>query len=106
MRIQIEAKGFELTPSLTKFIEEKIGGLDRFIKRWDKDNSVITRVEVSKTTKHHQKGEIFYAEVNMDLPHKVLRVEETNNEIHTAIDRAKDRLKNEIVRLKEKATEH
>lgn len=106
MRIHIEATGFELTPSLKKFIEEKIGGLDRFIQRWDRNDSVIVRVEVSKTTKHHQKGEIFYAEANMDLPHKVLRVEETNVEIHTAIDEVKNRLKNEITRLKDKETEH
>ena len=106
MRIQIEAKGFELTPSLKEFIEQKIGGLSRFMKRWDQNDSVIARVEVARTTKHHNKGQIFYAEVNIDLPHKVLRVEETNVEIHAAIDRLKDRLKNDILRLKEKAAEH
>ena len=106
MRLQIKATGFELTPSLKNLIEEKIGGLARFIQRWDKNDAVLTRVEVGKTTNHHQKGDVFYAEANMDLPNKMLRVEETNNDVHTAIERVKDRLKNEIVRLKDKLTDH
>ena len=41
-----------------------------------------------------------------DLPQEVLRIEETNEEMHAAIDKLKDRLKNELLRLKEKLADH
>ncbi len=106
MRIQLKAKGFELTPSLTEFTETKLGSLEKFIKRWDVNDSVIIRIELAKTTQHHHKGNVFYAEANLDLPHRVLRVEETATDIHAAIETLKDRLKNELLRVKEKDAEH
>ena|SRR3989344_9140164 len=106
MRIQINAKGFEFTPSLKIFVEGKLLPLAKFIKRWDENDSVIIRVELARTTQHHHKGNVFYAEANMDIPKHLLRVEETNTDIHAAIDKLKDRMKNEILRIKERAVEH
>ena len=106
MRIQIKANGFELTSSLRDFIEEKFSPLNKYVARWDEADSVILRIGVAKTTKHHHKGDVFLAEANLDLPHKVLRVEENNLEIHIAIERLKDRLKNELLKIKDKMVEH
>ena len=106
MRIQIKAKGFDLTPSLTQLVEKKFRSLEKFLFNWDENDSVILRIEVSKNTKHHQKGMVFYAEANLDLPKNVLRVEETNEDMHAAIDKLKDRLKNDLLRLKEKLADH
>ena len=107
MRLQIKTKGFDLTPSLQDYVEEKIGTLEKFIERWDKENAVIVDVEISKNSEHHNKGQIYYAEANMQLPNTpLLRVEETNEEMHVAIDKMKDRLKTELLRFKEKATDH
>ncbi len=102
MRIHIKATGLELTPPLKEFIEEKLGMLAKYIQRWDENNSVIARIEIAKTTKHHQKGNVFYAEANVDLPHQVLRVEETNVDAYAAIEKLKDRLKTELLRIKDK----
>lgn len=106
MRLQIKATGFELTPSLRQFIEDKLGGLENILKRWDENDSVIIRVEVAKNTKHHQKGNIFYVEANIDLPKKVIRVEEVGEDMREAVDKLKDRLKNEVSKIKEKATDY
>lgn len=106
MTIHIKATGFDFTPALHKEVENTLKGLAKFVQRWDEEGSVLLRVEIAKTTKHHHKGNIFYAEANMDIPKKVLRVEETNTDIHTAIAILKDRLKNEIIRYKEKMIEH
>ena len=106
MRLQIKATGFELTPSLQKLIEDKFNGLAKFILRWDENDSVILRVEVAKNTKHHNKGKVWYAEANLDLPKNILRVEELAEDLHEAVDNLKDRLKNEILKLKEKLSDH
>ena len=106
MILQIKATGFELTPALKKFIEDKFLGFEKYIGRWDENNSVILKVEVAQNTKHHQKGNIFYAELNMDLPKNVLRIEEVGTDMYQAVEKSKDRLKNELLRLKEKEADH
>lgn len=106
MRIQIKATGFEMTPSLQQFVEEKITGLEKYLSRWDEGDGLIVRVEVAKTTNHHQKGEIFMAEANLDLPKHMIRVEETNEDMHKAVEAMKDSLKAEISKVHEKEADH
>ncbi len=106
MRLQIKAKGFELTPSLQQFVEEKMGGLGKYVSRWDENDALLMTVEVAKTTNHHNKGEVFYAEANLDIPKHLLRVEETAEDMHAAIDVLKDRMKNELLKLKDRLADH
>jgi len=51
---------------------------------------------------HHQKGNIFRAEVNLDLAGKLLRVEKTEKDLYKAIDKVKDHLARSIRRYKQK----
>ena len=106
MKLQIKATGFELTPALQQLVEKKFGGLEKFLTKWEANRELLLRVEIAKNTKHHNKGMVWYAEANLDLPQKVLRIEETNEELPAAVDKLKDRLKNELLRLKEKLTEY
>ncbi len=101
MRIQIKTKDLDLTPPLKDFIEEKIGSLEKFIKKYDPNDAVLADVEVSRTTRHHQKGNVFYAEVNLHLPNKLLRAEDEDFDARVAVNRAKDKLKREIEKYKE-----
>lgn len=106
MRLQVKATGFELTPTLQAFVEERFLSLEKFLTRWDENNSVIARIEISKNTKHHNKGEVFYAEANLQIPKHLLRVEETAEDMHAAVDILKDRLKNELLKLKDKISDY
>jgi len=106
MRLQIKATGFELTPALQQLVEKKFSGLEKFLAKWETNRELLLRVEIAKNTKHHNKGMVWYAEANLDLPQKVLRIEETNEEMPAAIEKLKDRLKNELLRLKEKLADH
>ena len=87
---------------MTRFIEEKIGALEKFVKRWEEQGEIEATVEVARTTKHHNKGDIFYAEVNIELPGKLLRAEHEDQDLRLAIDKVKDKIKREITRFKEK----
>lgn len=95
-----------MTPSLQQLVEEKIMGLEKYVSRWDESDGVIVRVEVAKTSNHHQKGQIFMAEANLDLPKHVIRVEETDEDMHKAIESMKDSLKAEILKAHEKEADH
>ena len=106
MKLQIKATGFELTPALEQLIEQKFGGFSKFLTKWETNRELVLRLEIAKNTKHHNKGMVWYAEANLDLPQGVLRAEETNEDMHAAIDKLKDRFKNELLKLKEKLNDH
>lgn len=106
MRLQIKATGFELTPSLQGLVEKKFSGLEKFLATWEINRELLLRVEIAKNTKHHNKGMVWYAEANLDLPQKVLRIEETNEAMQAAIDKLKDRLKKELLKLKDRLNNH
>jgi ribosomal subunit interface protein len=92
----IKATNILLTPALKIYIEEKLGALERFVKRWEKESDIKIHVEVGRTTRHHHKGDVFRAEANILLPGTMLRAEDEDFDIHVAIDRVRDRLKREI----------
>jgi len=102
MQINIKATNFELTPDIKEYIDEKVGGLVKFIHH--PDASVQAWVEVGLTTRHHQKGDIYRAEIQIRLPHieKGVRVESEQEGLYAAIDDARDEMKRELIRVKER----
>ncbi len=100
MRIILKGTNVELTQELRDYVDEKIGGLDKFLK--NVDGTLEARVELAKTTRHHQQGNIYRAEVNLDFSGKILRVEEEREDLFSAIDGVEDELKRRIVSYKDK----
>ena len=101
MKIDIKAKNIELTTPLYNYIVEKISSLERFTQKWEADGVVEARVEVERTTKHHHKGPVYFAEINLHLPGKVFHGEQTDWDIRIAVDKARDELQREIKKYKE-----
>jgi putative sigma-54 modulation protein len=58
--------------------------------------------EVAKTVGGQHKGDIFRAEVNLEVPNEILRVEKTESDLYKAIDKVKDHLELIIKKYKEK----
>lgn len=101
MKINIKSTNLELTPALREYLEEKIGMLKKFLKRWEAEGVTEIWVEVGRTTRHHQKGEVFRAEADLRVPGKVLRAEEESFDVRAAIDKMRDTLKREIIKYKD-----
>jgi putative sigma-54 modulation protein len=106
MRMTIEATGFEITPTIRAYIDNKIGSLARLLKRFEQERELTAIVEVGRTTKHHKHGNVFRAALNLDLPGKVVRAESENEDLRTAVDEVKNKLKNELDKYKNKLTNH
>lgn len=98
MKIDISTKNITLDEKLEGFIEDKIGSLDKYLG----PGLVSARVEIGKPSKHHKTGPVFYAEVNLKVGGKLLRAESSHLDIRSAIVQAKDELKSEIKKFKEK----
>ena len=112
MKIVIKSKNFKLTPTLYKYIEEKIGSLEKFIKilySEDYFNHFFGKgkprfeawVEIGRTILDQRKGPIFFAECQMRFPKRSLRAEAKNKDLKLAINEVKDELQRELKEYKE-----
>ena len=101
MKIIIKGKNIKLSPSVNQYIEEKIGGLKKFLKKFNPE-LIEARVEIGKITRGQRQGDIFRAEVNLNINGKLLRVAKTEESLPAAIDLVKDDLAKEIKDYKDK----
>lgn len=99
MKINIRANNLKMTPAIKTYIEEKMVGVEKFLGKIPVINCDF---EVELTTKHHHKGDIFRAEVNLEIAKDLLRVEKLEADLYKAIDKVKDHLVDLIKRHKEK----
>lgn len=104
MVINIHAVKLDLTPSMKKYIETKILSLSRLLKRFEEKREILVNFEISRTTRHHKHGEVFYAEANMRLAGKLLRAEAYHADARGAVDAVKDILREGIGSYKESKT--
>ncbi|MCL4405011.1 MAG: ribosome-associated translation inhibitor RaiA [Patescibacteria group bacterium] len=95
MNISVKATNISLTTPLKEYIDEKIGGLEHLLARVD-TSTVKAVVEVGRDSKHHQKGDVYRAEVNIELPDGMLRAEHSDWDVRIAIDSVRDKLRREI----------
>lgn len=86
-----------MTDAIHQYVEEKMSGLTKFF-----DNIVHVDADVGMRSSHHNKGKIFYAEVNLQVPGKVVRVTKDAEDLYKAIDKVKDHLKVELEKIKGK----
>ncbi|MEK7516377.1 MAG: ribosome-associated translation inhibitor RaiA [Patescibacteria group bacterium] len=96
MQITIKATNFSLTPAIESLVEEKLGGLAKYIQPLDATGVALCVVEVGKTTRHHLKGPFFRAEADVRLPGRVLRAEASEKTLLRALVTVKRELQKQI----------
>ena len=101
MNISIKTTGIEPTDALTQYVTEKVNAAAKFLRADDAGN-VAAQVEIGKTTKHHQSGNVFRAEVNVRMDGKTFRAVSEQEDLYAAIDDMKDELVREITSAKDK----
>ncbi|MCK5096187.1 MAG: ribosome-associated translation inhibitor RaiA [Candidatus Pacebacteria bacterium] len=100
MKINVKTTGIELTEALSDYVDDKMGQIEKFIDV--NDESVVCNVEIGVSTKHHQSGEIFRAEINMHMSGKDLRAESEKEDLYLAINDAKEEIVEEVKSYKAK----
>lgn len=98
MNLTIKTKNISLDDALRVFVEDKIGGLGKFIK--DPNDLIEVRVEIGKPSKHHRSGRVYYAEVNLKMGGKLLRATCQHEDLRNAIVDVKNELQRQIKKLK------
>ncbi|OGM96876.1 MAG: ribosomal subunit interface protein [Candidatus Yanofskybacteria bacterium RIFCSPHIGHO2_02_FULL_41_11] len=98
MKIELYGRNIKLDEPLKIFVEDKIGGLERFVGQ----GPIEARVEIGLPSKHHRSGRIYYAEVNLKIGGKLLRATCQHEDLRNAIVDVRNELQGEIKKFKDK----
>lgn len=96
MTVELQARHFDLNPAIKEHVETKVGRLDRYLPDIHATTVVLEREVV------RSQGEVFSAEITAWVDKAVLRAEETNPDVYTAVDVAADRMFRQIEKYKGK----
>ncbi|MCX6738302.1 MAG: HPF/RaiA family ribosome-associated protein [Candidatus Parcubacteria bacterium] len=109
MKVNIKTTNIELDEALVVWVNDRIGELDRILGAFGPESvstgekeKVEAFVEIGKISKHHLKGDVFRAEVQLILPKKSLRAVARDNDLRVAINIAKEEIQGEIKKYKGK----
>lgn len=100
MKVTIQGTGIELTEAIKQYAEEKVQSLEKYF-----DQILQADIDVGMNSHHHNKGKVYYAEVNLSVPGKLVRVVKESEDLYKAIDKVKDHLKVELEKMKGKMNE-
>ncbi len=94
MRLNIKATNFTITDAVREYLEKRLVTLDKLIPL--EDPAVMIDVELGCTTKHHQSGDIFFAEINIHRGKETFRAVSNRPDIQSAIDNMRDDIAGEL----------
>ena len=101
MQIKIKTTNIEMTDAISSYVEEKLQSLEKFAIPHDEENPLLY-VEVGKTTNHHQSGDVYRAEVTMNVRGKQFRAVSKKDDLYAAIDDMRAELMRELTSHKTK----
>lgn len=99
MQTRIKATKIELTEAIREYVDKKMTMLEKYLGSY---NVINCDVEVGMTTSKHNKGQIYKAEINLQVPGELIRIEKEAEDLYKAIDKAKDHMAQAIVKYKDK----
>lgn len=92
-------KDYKIDPELAKYIQKKIGKLDKHMKR---QNRAVARADVKLKENTSKGGKKCTAEVILHIPGEKLVATESTMNMYAAVDIVETKLQNQLKRYKEK----
>jgi ribosomal subunit interface protein len=101
MRYTIKTIHLPVSAALTKDVERKIVmPLKKIIG--SRSEAVSLVVELLRETRHHRKGAIWTARLNINIGKHMIRVEQSGEDIHEAVDLCAAELREDVKKFKER----
>lgn len=97
MQIIISGKGVSLTDAIEDYVNKKINALDKYLP-----GIIRADVVLGKETKHHAKGDIFFAECKLEVVGNDIFYRSVAGDVYAAIDAVRARLEGELKKRKGK----
>lgn len=99
MKINITGNNLDLTPAIKEYIETHLASLEKLLTKYD-EASVEAHVVAGRTTKHHLHGDVYQAEIHLNIPHKSFMAKADGSDLRVVFDEAKNKLKRELTDYK------
>lgn len=93
MNINIKTTGITLTASISDYVSKRLEKIDKILQS---DPSAQCNVELGKTSGHHQKGDIFRAEIHIVGSGKDAYASHEKDDLYAAIDIVRDDILREL----------
>lgn len=100
MKINIKSTNLAVSPDINTYLNEKLKSVIKLIDQ--NDETAMFNIELGRTTRHHQTGDIFRAEINLYSQGGNNRAVSESSDIFSAIDLVKDQMLNELRGVKGK----
>ena len=97
MKFNIHGKKLDVTESIKKYIEEKIGRLDKYFENPD---------DITATALIKLRGNDQVVEVTINANKFILRGEESNKDLYASIDKVSDKIERQIRKNKTRMKKH
>ena len=99
MNINIKTTAISLTPAISGYTNKRLEKVQTLLAN---DPSAKCDIELGKTTEHHQKGEIFRAEIHIVGANKNIYASSEESDLYAAIDIVRDQVVLELTSEKGK----
>ena len=99
MNTNIKATNIELTSAISDYVNKRLSTIEKFIKQGEKASAYV---EVGKTTNHHNKGDIFRAEFNVEIAGNKFYTFSEKEDLYNAIEEAKEEIFRQITSNKDR----
>ncbi len=99
MKIRVKETEIKINKGIASFLEKKIKKLEKF---FPSEAEVIIEAELGLASLHHQKGDVYRAEVQIIMPgKKIWRAVSQKNNLRSAIIGAVEDLETQLRKRKE-----
>lgn len=100
MNVNVKATNMDLVPDVRAYLDKRLEAVAKFVDK--RAPAAVCDVEVGKTTKGQRHGDIFRAEINLEMDGQFFRATAERQNINAAIDAVKKEILRELKRQKEK----
>ena len=99
MKLNIKTTNTTITPAVSDYVTKRLDKISRLL---DSDPSAICDVELAKISGHHNKGDIFKAEIHIVGVGKNVYASVEKDDLYAAIDGVRDDIIRELISGKTK----
>ncbi|OGI64049.1 ribosomal subunit interface protein [Candidatus Nomurabacteria bacterium RIFCSPLOWO2_01_FULL_41_21] len=103
MNINIHSKNINLTEDVKDYALKKVTNLEKFLANTEKGGGEVSiNFEISKSTKHHNQGQVFHADCLININGEKFYASADAEDEKTAIDEIKEKVFQDITKKKNK----
>ncbi|MEK7066568.1 MAG: ribosome-associated translation inhibitor RaiA [Patescibacteria group bacterium] len=97
----VRGVNMELSNELSLYIDNKLEYLEKHLAV-DSEDGVTVDFSVGRESDHHKNGEVYKADMNLQIGGTLLRAEAHDEDLYATIDKIKEEMAREIKSFKEK----